>query len=79
MKVIGNEACQETGSWLNNRAENSHQCFRRREREMAKFRSVKSLQKFVSAHASMHNHFNQGRHLNSRNVFKKNRATALVE
>jgi putative transposase len=79
MKVIGDEVCQETGRWLNNRAESSHQPFRRRERAMAKFRSVKSLQKFVSSHASIHNHFNQGHHLNPRDVFKKNRATALAE
>ncbi len=46
MKVIGNAERQETGRWLNNRAENSHQPFRRRERAMAKFRSAKSLQKF---------------------------------
>ena len=38
MKVIGNEGCQETGRWLNNRAENSHQPFRRREGAMARFR-----------------------------------------
>ena len=44
MKMIGNEAHQATGRWLNNRAENSHQPFRRRERAMAKFRSAKSLQ-----------------------------------
>jgi len=79
MKVIGNEARQETGRWLNNRAENSHQPFRRRERAMAKFRSVKLLLKFVSVHASIHNHFNQGRHLNLRDDFKKNCATALAE
>jgi putative transposase len=79
MKVIGNEARQETGRWFNNRAENSHQPFRRRQRAMAKFRSVKSLQKFVSAHASIDNHFNQGRHLNPREDFKKNRATALAQ
>ena len=46
---------------------------------MAKFRSVKSLLKFVSAHASIHNHLNPGRHLNPRDDFKKNRATALAE
>ena len=46
MKEIGNTSRQETGRWLNNRAENSHQPFRRRERAMAKFRSAKSLQKF---------------------------------
>ena len=66
MREIGNEVRQETGRWLNNRAENSHQPFRRRERAMARFRSFKSLQKFASTHASVHNHFNQERDLNSR-------------
>ena len=79
MKVIGNADRQETGRWLNNRAENSHQPFRRRERAMAKFRSAKSLQKFASIHASVHNHFNQQRSLYSRNNFKHNRSTALAE
>ncbi len=56
MNVIGNAADQECGRWLNNRAENSHQPFRRREGAMAKFRDVKTLQKFAAAHASIHNH-----------------------
>lgn len=43
MKVIGNEARQETGRWLNNRAENLHQPFRRREKAMAKFRSPATM------------------------------------
>ncbi len=79
MKVIGNEARQATGRWLNNRAENSHQPFRRRERAMAKFRSAKSLQRFASIHSSIHNHFNQERHLYSRENFKQNRSAALAE
>ncbi|MDP6059780.1 MAG: IS6 family transposase [Pirellulaceae bacterium] len=79
MKEIGNEARQITGRWLNNRAENSHQPFRRQERAMAKFRSTKSLQKFASIHASVHNQFNQERHLYSRENFKLNRSTALAE
>ena len=79
MKVIGNADRQETGRRLNNRAENSHHPFRRRERAMAKFRSAKSLQKFASIHASVHNHFNQERHLYDRNNFKLNRSTALAE
>ena len=79
IEVIGNAQRQETGRWLNNRAENSHQPFRRRERAMAKFRSAKSLQKFASIHSSVHNHFNPERHLNRRDIFKQNRATALVE
>jgi len=79
MREIGNEARQVTGRWLNNRAENSHQPFRRRERAMAKFRSAKSLQKFASIHASIHNHFNQERHLYNRENFKLNRSVALAE
>ena len=79
MREIGNEARQETGRWLNNRAENSHQPFRRRERAMAKFRSPATLQKFAAVHASVHNHFNQERHLYSRQNFKLNRSAALAE
>jgi len=79
MKVIGNQVIQETGKWLNNRAENSHQPFRRREYAMAKFRNVKSLQTFVSIHSSIHNHFNHERHIVPRDVFKENRTTALAE
>jgi putative transposase len=79
MKVIGNAERQETGRWLNNRAENSHLPFRRRERAMARFRSFKTLQKFVSIHASVHNHFNKDRHLESRENFKAYRSAALAE
>jgi putative transposase len=79
MKVIGNAADQECGRWLNNRAENSHQPFRRRERAMQRFRVVRTLQKFAAAHASIHNHFNHDRHLNRRDIFKQNRSVALAE
>jgi len=79
MKVIGNADRQETGRWLNNSAENSHLPFRRREQAMLRFRLMRSLQKFVTVHASVHNHFNQERHLYSRNNFKLNRAVALAE
>ena len=79
MREIGNEARQVTGRWLNNRAEISHQPFRRRERAMAKFRRAKSLQKFAAVHASVHNHFNQERRLYSRKNFKLNRSAALAE
>ncbi|MGY9021042.1 MAG: DDE-type integrase/transposase/recombinase, partial [Alphaproteobacteria bacterium] len=79
MNVIGNAGDQECGRWLNNRAENSHQPFRRREGPMANFRDVKTLQKFASVHASIHNHFNLERHLNNRETFKQNRAAAMVE
>jgi putative transposase len=79
MNVIGNADKQETGRWLNNRAENSHQPFRRRERAMLRFRRMRTLQKFVAVHSSVHNHFNQERSLYSRSNFKLNRAAALAE
>ena len=43
------------------------------------FRDVKTLQKFVSGHASIHNHFNLERHLNHRDIFKQNRSADLAE
>ena len=79
MMIIGNADRQETGSWVNNRAENSHLPFRRRERAMLRFRQAKTLQKFVSIHASIQNHFNQERHLYSRTNFKLNSAATLAE
>ncbi len=79
MTAIGIVERQECGRWLNNRAENSHQPFRRREGAMAGFRDIKALQKFASVHASIHNHFNQDRCLNRRDIFKQGRADALAE
>ena len=79
MKVIGVEDRQLDGRWLNNRAENSLQPFRRRERAMGGFRDIKTLQIFASVHASIHNHFNQDRHLNRYDIFKQNRSAALAE
>ena len=92
MKVVGNAARQETGRWKNNRAENSHPLpgsgllpnhekgpFRRRERAMQRFRSMRSLQKFTAVHSSVCNHFNQERALYSRDNFKLNRTVALAE
>ena len=46
---------------------------------MSKFRDVKTLQKFASIHASIHNHFNLERHLKGRETFKENRTAALAE
>jgi putative transposase len=40
---------------------------------------MRTLQKFASVHASVHNHFNQERALYSRQNFKLNRAAALAE
>lgn len=66
LKEFGTSGLQDTARWINNRAENSHLPSRRRERAMARFRRMKTLQKFTSVHASVHNHFSQERHLVSR-------------
>ncbi len=79
MKEIGNVDRQLTGRWLNNRAENSHLPFRRRERAMQRFRSMRSLQKLAAVHSSIFNHFNQERSLSSRHIFKQNRSADLAE
>ncbi len=79
MKIIGNASTQEVGRWKNNRCENSHLPFRRREYAMLKFRRMRSLQKFASIHASVFNHFNKERHLNSRVTYKVQREAALIE
>jgi putative transposase len=56
LKEIGVADKQETGRWQNNRVENSHLPFRRRERAMLRFRRMRILQKFASVHASVYNH-----------------------
>lgn len=79
MRDNGNVERQETGRWKNNRAENSHLPFRRRERAMIRFRQMRCLQKFAAVHSSVHNHFNQERHLYSRVKFKLTHSAALAE
>lgn len=79
MRELGNLERREMGRRLNNRAENSHLPFRRREPAMLRFRQMKSLQKFASVHASLHNHFNSERHLVDRQTYKLRRSAALAE
>ena len=79
MKKIGNAGVQKRGRRLNNRAENSHQPFRRRERAMLRFRRMHTLKKFSAIHASVHNHFNHESHLVSRDIYKARRSAALAE
>ena len=78
MDELGNRHKQEIGRWENNRAENSHLPFRRRERAMQRFRRMKTLQKFSAVHAQVHNHFNQERHLVDRQTYKQRRSASLA-
>ena len=79
MKVVSNADRLETARWVNNRAENSHLPFRRRERAMLRFHQMRFLQKFAAVHSSVYNHFNQERHFYSRDNFKLNRTAARTE
>jgi putative transposase len=79
MTDLGSDEKQEIGRWANNRVENSHLPFRLRERAMLRFRRMKTLQKFASVHANVHNHFNLERHLVDRQTFRQRRSAALAE
>ena len=67
----------ERGRWRNNRAENSHQPTRRRERKMQGFKSAGSAQRFLSVHAATYNTFNVQRHLISAKTHRAFRASAM--
>src|ERR1700690_2455252 len=75
--ALGITRRHERGRWRNNRAENSHQPTRRRERKMQGFKSVGSAQRFLSVHAATHNTFNVQRHLTSARTHRAFRASAL--
>jgi putative transposase len=79
MNELGNGEKQKVLRWANNRVESSHLPFRRRERAMLRFRQMKTLQKFASVHANVHNHFSLERHLVDRDTYKQRRSAALAE
>ncbi len=74
---LGIECRHERGRCKNNRAENSHQPTRRRERKMQRFKSPGSAQKFLSTHAAVYNTFNVQRHLTSARTHRSFRAAAM--
>jgi putative transposase len=74
-RQLGMRARHE-GLRKNNRAENSHQAVRRRERKMQRFKSSRSVQRFLSIQAPVHNTFNLQRHLISRPTLRLFRAEA---
>ena len=61
----------------NNRAENSHQPVRRRERKQQKFKSPGSAQRFLNIHSAVYNSFYVQRHLLNRSTFKRLRTDAF--
>jgi putative transposase len=77
-RELGIENRHERGRWKNNRAENSHQPTRRRERKMQGFKSPGSAQRFLSIHAVIDNTFNVQRHLSTRQTHRVLRSAAMT-
>ena len=76
-RELGISQHHEPGRWRNNRAENSHQPTRRRERKMRGFKSAGSAQRFLSTRAAAYNTFNPQRHLISARTHRAFRASAI--
>jgi putative transposase len=77
-RELGIEQRHERGRWKNNRAENSHQPTRRRERKMQRFKSLRSAQKYLSTHTAVYKTFNVQRHLVSAQTRRALRADAMA-
>jgi putative transposase len=75
---LGVDHLHDRGRWENNRAENSHQPTRRRERKMQRFKSAGSAQKFLSTDAAAYNIFNVQRHLTSAQSHRVLRTAAMT-
>ena len=77
IRLLALSARHEQGLRKNNRAENSHQPVRRRERKMQRFKSPASAQRFLAVHAAVYNLFNVQRHLVSRRTLRQFRGDAM--
>ena len=79
MSELGNQQRQEIHRWSNDRVENSHPPFRRRERATPRFRRMKSLQKLAAVHAKIQNPSGSDRHLTDRPTYKTSHSAAMAQ
>jgi putative transposase len=73
------DAIHDNSQYANNRAEQSHEPTRVRERVMRKFKSIKQAQRFLGAHAAVSNPFNLGRHKVRAQHYRDLRVSAFAE
>ena len=73
------EAIHSAELYENNRVEQSHEATQARERGMRKFKSIRQAQRFLDAHAAVHNLFNLGRHLVRAEHYRNLRISAFTE
>ena len=73
------DVVHDTSQYANNRAEQSHEATRVRERGIRRFKSIRQAQQFVTAHAAVHNLFNLARHLVSAEHYRDLRIGAFAE
>ncbi len=77
-RAIGLAAEHDRSLRANNRAENSHQPVRRRERKLQRFKSPGSAQRFLNIHSATYNTFYHQRHLLKRPMYKELRTTSFA-
>ena len=73
------DVIHSTEQYENNRAEQSHEATRVRERGMRRFKSMRQAQQFLGAHAAVSNLFNLGRHLVRAEHYRNLRISAFTE
>ena len=73
------DTIHSTKQYENNRAEQSHEATRVRERGMRRFKSTRQAQRFLGVHAAVSNLFNLGRHLVRAEHYRNLRISAFAE
>jgi putative transposase len=78
-REVISEAIHDNARYANNRAEQSHEATRVRERGMRRFKSTGQAQRFLGAHAAVSNLFNLGRHKVGAQHYRDLRINAFIK